>query len=280
MSYAFKEFSTNAILNVGSQELLAEFNKPQTLKYYTFIWTKDEAVSLVIDQVPVQLKANQILSLTPNQLLEVSPQQDFLVFQFNREFYCIKDHDQEVSCLGLLFFGNTHLPVVQLDSTEQKKYQQLYAVFVDEITTKDRIQAEMLRMLMARFIIKTTRLFKEQTPIRKASTAQSDLLRQYNFLVEQYYKREHKVSFYANQLHKSPKTLSNTFSKYKIAPLQVIHNRIVLEAQRLLMYTDKSSKEIAFDLGFEDASHLSRLFKKINGQSPSQFRTSHYKAIS
>ena len=46
----------------------------------------------------------------------------------------------------------------------------------------------------------------------------------------------------------------------------------MLEAKRLLIYTDKTAKEIAYEIGFEDASHLSRLFKKITNLSPSQFK--------
>lgn len=280
MNYSFTEFSTNAVLKVGNSSLLEHFQTSKPTSYYTFIWAQDQPAHIIVDHLPVTLEPHQILSLTPNQYLEVTPDQEFLVFQFNREFYCIKDHDQEVSCVGLLFFGNIHNPIVQLDAQEQEKFKQLYGVFLDEMTTKDTIQAEMLRMLMARFIIKTTRLLKTQTSsLTVASGSQNDLLRQFNFLVEQHFKKEHKVSFYAEQLYKSPKTLSNSFAKYQLSPLQIIHNRLVLETQRLLMYTDKTTKEIAYELGFEDASHLSRIFKKTTGSSPSQFKTSHKTAL-
>jgi AraC-like DNA-binding protein len=146
-------------------------------------------------------------------------------------------------------------------------------VFLDEFDTKDTIQAEMLRMLMARFIIISTRLLKSKEGfVETAKNTKIDLLRDFNMLVESYFKTEHSVSFYADKLFKSPKTLSNTFSKLNTSPLQIIHERIVLEAKRLLIYTDKTAKEIAYDVGFEDASHLSRLFKKHTTLSPSDFK--------
>ena len=93
-------------------------------------------------------------------------------------------------------------------------------------------------------------------------------------LVESHFKEAHSVAFYAEKLNKSPKTLSNSFAKYNHSPLQIIHSRIVLETKRQLLYTDKSSKEIAYDIGFDDASHLSRLFKKQTSLTPSEFKKS------
>ena len=133
----------------------------------------------------------------------------------------------------------------------------------------------MLQMLMARFIIKTTRLLKVGTQNVAQHNGTIDTYREFNFLVENHFKEAHNVSFYAEKLYKSPKTLSNSFSKYGKSPLQIIHDRIILEAKRQLTYTDKTSKQIAFDIGFDDPSHLSRMFKKQTGMSPSKFKQTH-----
>jgi AraC-like DNA-binding protein len=81
------------------------------------------------------------------------------------------------------------------------------------------------------------------------------------------------VADYAEMLNKSPKTLSNLFKKYnEKSPLQIIQNRIILEARRLLRYSDKSIKEIAYVIGYEDIQSFSRFFKKMEGVSPSEFK--------
>ena len=273
MRHTFKEFTTEALFKIGDINDLKSFTKPQQVEYYSFIWANSEAVELIIDSVPITLKPNSILALTPIQYLQYIKGEDIVLYQFNREFYCIKDHDQEVSCVGMLFFGNTNIPIIHLDEKEQQKFKTLHEVFIDELETEDNIQAEMLRMLMARFIIKSTRLLKaKQGVVETPKSTKVDLLRSFNFLVEQHFKSEHSVSFYADQLFKSPKTLSNNFAKLNRSPLQIIHQRIVLEAKRLLTYTDKTAKEIAYEVGFEDASHLSRLFKKYTSQAPSEFK--------
>lgn len=273
MQHEFKEFSTNAIFNIGDHNDLQLFKNPTQTQLYTFIWAKAKPLHVVIDSIPFIIEPNSILALTPIQYLQCIKIEEAIVYQFNREFYCIKDHDHEVSCVGILFFGNSNIPVIHLDAIEQRKFELLHEIFLDELQTKDTIQAEMLRMLMARFIIKSTRLLKaKQGIVETAKSTKVDLLREYNFLVEQYFKAEHSVSFYAGKLFKSPKTLSNNFAKLNRSPLQIIHERIILEAKRLLIYTDKTAKEIAYEVGFEDASHLSRLFKKHTSQSPTDFK--------
>jgi len=273
MQKTFTEFSTNAILKVGDESLLESYKVSKQVELYTFIRTNTTKTKIVVDSIPYTIEPYSILALTTIQYLQYIDGKDLVVYQFNREFYCIKDHDQEVSCVGLLFFGNVHIPIINLDKKEQRKLNFLHEVFIDELETKDTIQAEMLRMLMARFIIICTRLLKANEGFAENSkSSKIDLLREFNLLVESYFKTKHSVSFYAEKLFKSPKTLSNNFAKLNTSPLQIIHERIVLEAKRLLIYTDKTAKEIAYEVGFEEASHLSRLFKKHTTLSPTDFK--------
>lgn len=273
MQEIFKDFSTGGLLKVGNEVLLESYRKPKQAELYIFVRTTSSKAEITVDGIPYIISEHSLLALTPIQFIHFVDGKDLVVYQFNREFYCIKDHDQEVSCAGLLFFGNAHFPLIDLGENEQRKFNTLHDVFVDELSTEDTIQAEMLRLLMARFMIMSTRLLKAKEGFGNPnSDVKIDLLRAFNVLVEVHFKEEHSVSFYASKLFKSPKTLSNTFAKFKTTPLQIIHERIVLEAKRLLIYTDKTAKEIAYEIGFEDASHLSRLFKKITNLSPSQFK--------
>lgn len=100
-----------------------------------------------------------------------------------------------------------------------------------------------------------------------------DVIREFNLLVEIHFRKEHTVAAYASLLNKSPKTLSNYFSQQGSgSPLHIIQGRIMLEARRLLRYSDKSIKEIAYEIGYEDVQAFSRAFRHKEGISPSEFR--------
>lgn len=98
-------------------------------------------------------------------------------------------------------------------------------------------------------------------------------LAKFNWLIDKFYKEEKGINFYAEQLNITPNYL-NILCKQnlKISASKLIHQRIVIEAKRLLLSTDKSIKEIAFDLGFSDHAYFSNFFKYQTEFTPSQFR--------
>jgi len=143
-----------------------------------------------------------------------------------------------------------------------------------EMQSKDGMQQEMLQMLLKRFLILCTRIYKSNEKLDKIPVVESDLIREFNFLVEQHFKSKHSVAEYAELLNKSPKTLSNLFGKlHDKSPLRMIQDRVMLEARRLLRYTEQPISEIGYDIGFQDIQSFSRFFKKNEGISPSEFRT-------
>jgi AraC family transcriptional activator of pobA len=195
------------------------------------------------------------------------------LIRFNRAFYCITEHDSELSCKGILFFGASQFPKISIPDEELEKFEILWRMFAIEMVSKDDLQNDMLQMMLKRLLILCALVYKEQTELTTFDKKQLDIVTEYNFLVESNFKTKHKVADYAEMMNKSPKTLSNLFKKYnEKPPLQVIQNRSILDARRLLRYSDKSIKEIAYEIGYEDIQSFSRFFKKTEGISPSVFK--------
>ncbi|GAA3962946.1 helix-turn-helix domain-containing protein [Mucilaginibacter dorajii] len=251
------------------------FTRDRFNKYFTIAWNPGESQTVTIDGTEYDFPANSLLTLLFNQSFRFKNSENIVAWQFNREFYCIIDHDSEVSCVGFLFSSTDHL-FVPLNDLAQQKLKLLSDVFIDEFKTSDHIQNEMLLVLLKRLIIYVTRLAKVgYAPVKKLQDERFHIIRKFNLMVEANFKSEHSVSFYAEQLCKSPKTLSNLFAIFnQKTPSQIIQERITVEAKRLLCYTDRSVKHITFELGFEDVSYFSNFFKKNAGASPSDFRSS------
>lgn len=244
------------------------------LSCYTFVWNRGASKHWEIDLIPLEIDPHTIFSLSPGQTLSIPEvTNDYVVIQFNREFYCVQDHDHEVSCNGILFNGALSTPMLRLDADEQRSFNILLEVIKEEFANKDEVQLEMLRTVLKRFIIKCTRLAKLQFANTFISPQELDTVRHFSALVERHFRTLHKVSDYADLMHKSPKTLSNVFKALgERTPLQIIHERIILEVKKLLLYTDKSAKEISFELNFSDPVQFSRLFKKETDLTPFVFK--------
>lgn len=275
MKYVFTEEHTDAILYLHRLEKGFErfFFRDRKEKLLTIAWNTGKDQKVEIDGLPYVFPTMSLLPLMVNNSFSFEHPEDVVAWQFNREFYCIVNHDKEVSCVGLLFYGTKDVLFLRPDQQEQNSLRILLKVFEEEFLNQDSIQAEMLRVLLKRLIIKCTRMAKAQYIDPSMPQNELDIVRRFNIAVENHYRKHHDVAYYATLLHKSPKTLSNYFSLYHDKkPLQVIHERVALEGKRMLLYTDKSVKEIAFHLGFEEVTSFSRFFKKQVGQSPQDFK--------
>jgi AraC-like DNA-binding protein len=242
-----------------------------------FIWNDGSfPATLSVDGREVELCPGSINCTTYLQKVQIDNDSDGLkVLVFNREFYCVHTHDSEVSCNGLLFFGSSISPVLRLDEEEADRLRILFEVLEEEFEEKDQNQEEMLRILLKRFIIRCTRMAKEQILKNDESQSDIDVVRRFNVLVEEHFKTKKSVGEYAELMFKSPKTVTNVFSKYsEDSPLQVIHKRVIMEAKRMLLYTDKTAKEIGFELGYNDPAQFSKLFKNHTGKTTTEFKNS------
>ncbi|WP_313263748.1 helix-turn-helix domain-containing protein [Sphingobacterium sp.] len=100
-----------------------------------------------------------------------------------------------------------------------------------------------------------------------------DRIRNFESLVDSHYAQQRYPSFYAGQLNISINYLNRICREKRAASCgTIIRGRILVEAERLLYHTFKTVKEIAFELGFENAPYFSTFFKANKGMSPEEYR--------
>ena len=272
MDYQLNTRLNGNIAMTSSYHERASLQRDKTL--YKFIWVQSGTLTLEIDHIPMRLEKDEIVTLTPLHHLEVKEVDgEYLTFVFNSNFYCIYGHDNEVSCNGFLFYGSSHVMRLALSAGQSSNLHDIVRIFRQESVIHDNLQEEMLRIVLKRFIITCTRIARQRFGVGQEKEKTFDIIRQYYVLVDRHFKEKKQVQDYADILCRSPKTLSNLFSTCGLpSPLRVIHDRIEAEAMRLLLYTHKSAKEISSILGFEDLSAFSRFFKKMTGESVSDYR--------
>nr|BFF39454.1 hypothetical protein BACY1_12590 [Tenacibaculum mesophilum] len=172
-------------------------------------------------------------------------------------------------------FNNIYeTPFVVPSEKETQKLDFILQNLKEEFELEETAQYDMLQSLLKQFIVYSVRIKKEKDVVKES--VETKLFKDFSLLVEQNFKKIHRVTGYAYRLGLSPKSLTKHLQKIGTeTPSDFIKNRIITEAKRLLLYTDDSIKQVAFDLGFNDPAYFSRFFTKATGQSPKQFKRSY-----
>lgn len=280
----FCDSESDACFHYGPLAQAFQSDILQHVPYYTIILCLDGTCCLDCDTRQVDLKAYSALTISPGSMLNVRKVDSnaLLCIEFNRAFYCVEYHDVEISCNGLLFNGAMQTPVIRIPDPEHAPLTLLLEMIRMEFRHTDSLQLEMLRALLKRLIITCARIAKEHIKeTRSLRFEDTDLISSFSALVDKHFRSKHKVAEYAAMLNRSPKTLSNLFTRYSNhSALKIIHDRITLEARRMLLMTNRTAKEIAFELGFRDPAQFNRFFKKMTGQTTQQCREHQPLAIS
>jgi AraC family transcriptional activator of pobA len=109
----------------------------------------------------------------------------------------------------------------------------------------------------------------------EVSGGPTELVSRYRALIEDHYCDNWSLSKYAQALNVSLAQLRAACSATSgDAPLKLIHERVLIEAKRNLIYTAHSVSQIAYQLGFNDPAYFSRFFTQHAGEPPAQFRAS------
>lgn len=225
-----------------------------------------------IDMTPYVLKDNTIYFTGPGQVIvkEELNQLWSTGIAFTDEFLSL----QENASLN-------KLPLIQnAQNAHELLLTEADVLFVEELLSKIRVeyrqpgewQQRMLAAYLTVLLTYLSRLYTEQFTGSNTSVDKL-VLKTFQAKIEEHFQQAHEVSEYASMLNISAGHLSEVVKSQSGRPaIKHIHERLVLEARRQLVHTHQSLKEIAFDLGFSDASYFNRFFKRETGVTPADYR--------
>ncbi len=269
-----KEFSFKQFGNLEfSKSALQERSLTSIDDHIKILYIPKKAI-IQVDFQEFKMDTDALLFINPKVVLKPCETVDGHLIHFNRDFYCIQIHDQEVACDGILYNNVFEIPFIALNKDQSQDVQKIIHDIQIEMENEDASTEEMLRTLLKFLILKSIRIWKQQHRLAD-SGQESDVqfLRQFSQLVEQYYKTHHRVADYAELLFVTPKNLSKKIGLIsKSTPNDIIKDRIILESKRLLAHTNMTVKEIAYSLNYNDDAYFIRFFTKQTGLSPVSFR--------
>lgn len=171
-------------------------------------------------------------------------------------------------------FSNVIL--IPFDEEERQWFSSLFELIRSDVKSGDsNSNNPVIGHLINGFFSKTALLFqlREKERISAHSSRSVEIVKTFRKLVREQFIQLKKPSEYAERMNISVSYLNDTMKSITgFTATNFIQQEIFRESQRLLCYTNKSVKEIAFQLGYEDYKYFIRLFSKSVGVSPSNFR--------
>lgn len=170
-------------------------------------------------------------------------------------------------------FNKTSVPVLSSVKELSNELVNISSEMEIEYNKKHQFRDQILFSYLSIFLLKCRPYFTVSNEYKSADSASQYLVRKFLHLIDEHFLTLHKVNAYADKLSITPNHLNDISKKTtgKTA-LELIQERITLEAKRFLLHSDFNSKQIAFELNFNDPSYFSRFFKQQTNMSPESYR--------
>jgi AraC-like DNA-binding protein len=249
------------------------FFVPHRNDFYKLILVREGDSRHWVDMVPFTIKPDAFYFSSPQHVMlkEESAGNSVVSICFTDEFLELEENRML-----------RKLPIIQnLQNEHELILSDFDLDFINDIIKKLLVEYKyengwrnsMLSAYLQVMLIHLSRLYTTQFSNNDASSNRA-LLKRFQALITENYNRVHDVAGYASMVNLSSGHFSELIKEQSgKTAIQHIHDRLLLEAKRMLFHTDTSVKEIAFTLGFEDASYFNRFFKKFMASTPVEYRT-------
>ncbi|MCB2406491.1 AraC family transcriptional regulator [Hymenobacter lucidus] len=250
-------------------------SEPHAHDFYLLLYVTHGQGTHTIDLITYELRPGSLFFLAPGQAHAWSLSEDargFILF-FTAEFYL--QHYPAHRLAEYPFFNPANQPVICLPTSETQILPLFESMFQEEQTTapnRDEVVAAYVYLALEL----AARAYAPPAEAAQLPPHGLEQVREFGQLLNAHFRAEKTVRYYANKLALTANHLNAICRRIlnKTAS-DLIHERVVAEAKRLLTHSAQSVAQVADAVGFEDASYFTRYFKKYVGQPPEAFRQSH-----
>lgn len=244
---------------------------PKRLMKYILIWCSKGSATIVVDDKELELKQNQLTTITSGQIhyFKKLRKAKGFILEFTLDFFCKDDNDIELIFHNGLF--------CHFDLNEVITIQNFQAIG----TEFNLINEELLSQPYQYLISIRSRIELILVEINRAKVNRGDeiykpdaLFLKFLELVRANFRNNFSLNHFANLLGTTEAKLNEQSKLHTGKTAQnVMYGLIISEAKRLLAYHNLSVKEVAYELGFNDPFYFSNFFKKHTRQSPKTYKS-------
>nr|WP_315034440.1 helix-turn-helix transcriptional regulator [uncultured Chryseobacterium sp.] len=257
-----------------TNDYLKDYDKPHKKDHFFIIVIENGTLQLHIEDKIHFLKPGKISVVFPEQVHFISDTSDDLkgkIILFEEVLFCSDILKNELSTYNVNLSTQLHCTVLSSEDFQQS----LHSISIIQGIYK---QPSLIKKEQARFQIKIFLLSLIESvhglhPVLHKETADKPIYVRFKKLLNEHYKQHRTVQYYADEMAITPKKLNSITKKHcGETAIQAIHNRILMEIKRQLMFSDLSHKEIAFDLGFNSPSALNKFVKAKLKETPTELQ--------
>lgn len=246
--------------------------------FYHIIWFQKGNITHMVDFNPIAISPNTLLFINKDTIhrFDGTKQLEGKAILFTDRFFCKTEEDVKYLQNSILF--NDFFTVSQIQVAKQlQTFTDILQQMQEELQKDtDAMQSAILQNLLHNFMLHSERERRKQnfTEIKKGLDL--DYVLRFKDILENNFRDQKQVNFYAKQIIITEKRLNHaTFVILGKTPKEIIDDRVLLEAKRILAHTTESVKEIAYYLGFEEPTNFIKYFKKHTALTPIEFREKH-----
>ncbi|MBS1756324.1 MAG: helix-turn-helix transcriptional regulator [Bacteroidetes bacterium] len=244
---------------------------PRRLTSYFIVLIDSGSVSYKLDLQDITITDGQLLFAMPNQIFEPPATID------NLKYFKVLFDENTLSLLPQRFpflVNPLNTQTINFDDATRERIRKVFEILnqilhIDKHSTDTEIILAYLNLLLSEL---NSAYFKNET----ADIVNTNLSKfvEFKLIVETHLTEHPSINTIAEKLALSTNTLYRLVKEHSgTSPKDFLTNRLMLEAQRKLRYSNISIKQVAYELGFNDPDYFSRLFKKSTGKSVSEFLT-------
>ncbi|RTZ50397.1 AraC family transcriptional regulator [Chryseobacterium arthrosphaerae] len=250
---------------------------PHRTSFYHIVWFKSSENIHLIDFEPVETSPDTVLFLSKHKVHSFDERKnlDGLAILFTDDFFCKTEEQTRYLHSTMLFNDLKTIAKISVEDNLTPFTILIELMQKELLQTADTFQPDLLRNLLHNFLLLSDRERSRLGFTEPKKNADLDYVIRFKDILEENYMKRKQVSNFAAEMHITEKRLNRATSRILgKSPKQLIDDRIMLEAKRLLAYTNENVKEISYRLGFEELTNFIKYFKKHDSRTPVEFRES------